>query len=235
MTLTRSASGPRAVLLPGAGSDDEFVRAVFEGPLRSLGVPLITPGPGLPGEHVSALSEAAAAGPVLAGGISLGAHLAAEWTVRNPNRCLGLLLAMPAWTGRSGDHPAAVAARLGAASVREVGLPEALDRACAGVDPWLAAELRRSWNRHGAALPELLDAAAAPPPPTLADLSTITVATGVVACVDDPLHPLPVAMEWHRALPNSALGVTTLSALGADRESLGRATLLAYLRAGGRR
>ncbi|SDM87856.1 alpha/beta fold hydrolase [Allokutzneria albata] len=235
MTLTRSASGPRAVLLPGAGSDDEFVRAVFEGPLRSLGVPLITPGPGLPGEHVSALSEAAEQGPVLAGGISLGAHLAAAWTVKNPNRCIGLLLAMPAWIGRSADQPAAVAARLGAASARELGLSEALDRACAGVDPWLAAELRRSWTRHGAGLADVLDAAAATPAPTLAELSTITVPAGVVACVDDPLHPLQVAMDWHRALPRSALGVSTLSALGADRESLGRAALLAYLRADGRR
>ncbi|WP_086827380.1 serine aminopeptidase domain-containing protein [Allokutzneria sp. NRRL B-24872] len=234
MALTRSAPGPRAVLLPGAGSDDEFVRAVFEQPLRSLGIPLITPGPGMPGDLVSALAEAAEAGPVLAGGISLGAHLAAAWAAENPDRCAGLLLAMPAWTGRSEERPAAVAARFGAASVREVGLPEALDRACAGVDPWLADELRRSWSRHGDALPDALDAAAATPAPTLADLSTITVPTGVAACSDDPLHPLSVAEAWHQALPTSALTAIPLRALGADRESLGRAAVLAHLRASSR-
>ncbi|GAA4025231.1 thioesterase [Allokutzneria multivorans] len=231
MALTRSASGPRAVLLPGAGSDDEFVRAVFECPLRALGITLVAPGPGLPEDLVAALAEAAEAGPVLAGGVSLGAHLAAAWAAENPNRCTGLLLAMPAWTGLSEDQPAAVAARFGAASVREVGLPEALDRACAGVQPWLAAELRRSWSRHGDALPEALDAAAETAAPTLADLSTITVPAGIAACSDDPLHPLPVAEAWHRALPSSALHAIPFSTLGADRESLGRAAVLALLRA----
>ncbi|MFB9903299.1 alpha/beta fold hydrolase [Allokutzneria oryzae] len=234
MTLTPSPSGPRAVLLPGSGSDDEFVRAVFEGPLAALGVTLIAPGPGLPEQHASALAEAAEAGPVLAGGISLGAHLAANWALRNPDRCTGLLLAMPAWNGRPGEAVAAVAARLSAAAVDELGLEEALDRACQGVEPWLAAELRRSWHRHGDNLPEVLRATASSTAPTLEDLAAVTVPTGLVGCVDDPLHPMSVAAQWHAAMPRSALGVSTLSALGADRESLGRAAVLAFLRAGGR-
>ena len=54
---------------------------------------------------------------------------------------------------------------------------------------------------------------------------------GVAALVDDPVHPLEVAQEWHAALPRSALVTTTLAAFGADPGALGRAAALAWLRA----
>ncbi|MEV6871794.1 hypothetical protein AB0M82_02040, partial [Amycolatopsis sp. NPDC051128] len=74
------------MLLPGTGSDEVFVRAVFAGPLRALGVPLIAPPPP-PGaaladgylEMLDALADEH--GELLVGGISFGAHLAAEWAV----------------------------------------------------------------------------------------------------------------------------------------------------------
>ncbi|OXM49110.1 alpha/beta hydrolase, partial [Amycolatopsis alba DSM 44262] len=48
---------------------------------------------------------------------------------------------------------------------------------------------------------------------------------------DDPIHPAEVARAWAAALPRAEVGESTLTALGADRESLGRATVLAWLRA----
>ncbi|MET0236121.1 MAG: alpha/beta hydrolase [Kibdelosporangium sp.] len=207
---------------------------MFEGPLHRLGLRLVTPAP-QPGNrlaeaHLRALDEAAGQ-PIVVGGISLGAHLAVEWALANPDRCAGLLLALPAWNGAPGDAPAAVSARYSAQAIRENGL----DATLAAVDgePWLAAELERAWRRAGDGLADSLDVAATRPAPALAELADIQVPAGIAACSDDPVHPLAVAERWAGTISGARLCTTTLRALGADRESLGRAAVLAWLRAGG--
>ena len=223
------------MLLPGTGSDEVFVRAVFAGPLRALGVPLLAPPPP-PGAELAegylAVLDALADehGELLVGGISFGAHLAAEWAVRNPGRCGGLLAALPAWNGTPGLAPASLAATLTADLVARSGVAAALAQT-EGSPEWLRAELDRAWRRHGDGLAAGLRVAAARPSPSLAELAALRVPAGVGTCTDDPIHPTKVASEWAAALPRAALGETTLSALGADRESLGRATVLAFLRA----
>jgi pimeloyl-ACP methyl ester carboxylesterase len=233
--VTSAIRVPAAVLLPGTGSDEVFVRAVFAGPLRALGVPLIAPPPP-PG---AALAEGYLAtldaladehGELLVGGISFGAHLAAEWAVRNRGRCGGLLAALPAWNGGPGPAPASLAATLSADLVAGSGVGAALAQT-AGSPDWLRAELDRAWRRHGDGLAAGLRVAAGRPAPTLGELAALPVPAGIGTCTDDPIHPTKVASEWARALPRAALGETTLAALGADRESLGRATVLAFLRA----
>ncbi|GAA2967585.1 alpha/beta fold hydrolase [Actinokineospora diospyrosa] len=224
---------PTAVLLPGTGSDEVFVRSVFAGPLAAVGVELRTPRP-RPGKelvraHLATLE--ATDGPVLVGGISLGAHLAARWAASNPDRCAGLLLALPAWTGVSPDAPAALAARYSAADVRARGTGAALATAVTGVAPWLAAELTRAWTGYGAGLADSLEVAAAEPGPAVAELAGLAVPAGVAGCTDDPVHPIETARAWVAALPNGRLGTTSLAAVGADPEALGRATVLAWLRA----
>ncbi|HWE90283.1 MAG TPA: alpha/beta hydrolase [Pseudonocardiaceae bacterium] len=224
-----------AVLLPGAGSDEVFVTAVFAGPLAEVGLRLTTPVP-VPGrrladQYLSAMDEAATTGPVLVGGISFGAQLAAEWAVRNPDRCAGLLLALPAWHGAPDSAPAARAALASAAAVDANGLDRTLADTAADAPPWLAAELDRAWRRYGTGLADSLRAAAGRSAPTLAELRRITVPVGIAACADDPVHPMAIAREWARALPVAELGVSTLAALGADRESLGRAAADAWRRA----
>jgi pimeloyl-ACP methyl ester carboxylesterase len=222
-----------AVLLPGTASDEVFVRSVFESPLRAVGMRLVTPvpqpGPQLVDGYIAALN--AEPGPIVAGGISLGAHVAAEWALANPGRCAGLLLALPAWNGPADDAPAAVSARYSALAVRTHGLDATL--AAVDTEPWLADELNRAWRRAGDGLAESLDIAATRPAPSLADLTRIDVPTGIAACSDDPVHPSAVAQRWAEAIPGAQLCTTTLRALGADRASLGRATVLAWLRAGG--
>ncbi|WP_326960342.1 alpha/beta fold hydrolase [Amycolatopsis sp. NBC_01286] len=223
------------MLLPGTGSDEVFVRAVFAGPLRALGVPLLTPAPP-PGATLAdgylAILDALADehGELLVGGISFGAHLAAEWAVRNPGRCGGLLAALPAWNGAPGLAPASLAASLSADLVARSGVDGALAQT-AGSPDWLRAELDRAWRRHGDGLAASLRVAAARPAPSLAELAALKVPAGVGTCTDDPIHPTKVASEWAATLPRASLGETTLAALGADRESLGRATVLAFLRA----
>ncbi|WP_027947040.1 alpha/beta fold hydrolase [Amycolatopsis taiwanensis] len=233
--MTSAIARPSAVLLPGTGSDEIFVRSVFAGPLAVAGVGAITPPPP-PGElvgveYLKLLDMLADAGPLIVGGISFGAHLAVEWAVRNRHRCAGLLLALPAWHGEPGRAPASLAAMASADLVAAQGLEEALRRSTAGVAPWLAAELARAWRRHGHGLAASLRAAAARPAPPLSALRTLDVPAGIAACTDDPVHPLACARAWARALPRAALVETTLAALGEDRESLGRAAVLAWQRA----
>jgi pimeloyl-ACP methyl ester carboxylesterase len=166
-------------------------------------------------------------GPVLAGGISFGAHLAAEWACAHPSRCAGLLLAMPAWHGAPGDDcPAAVAARYSAAAVRRDGLSATL--AALDVSPWLAAELSRAWRRHGPGLVDSLLAAADRPAPTPAQLATLDIPVGIVAVREDPLHPSSVAAQWAAAIPGAELCSISFADFSADRPALGRAAVTAW-------
>ena len=221
------------MLLPGSGSDDVFVSEAFAVPLAGAGIGLHAPRP-RPGSQVAEhlvrdLDEAAArfGGRVLAGGVSLGAHLATSWAVRHPERCAGLLVALPAWTGAPGGPPAAVAALAAADLVAASGLDAALAQVRDGSPGWLADELDRAWRRYGPDLPVSLRAAAATPGPEPADLSRLVLPVGIVALTDDPLHPLEAAHEWAAALPRAALVTTSLAELGRDRQALGRAAVRA--------
>jgi hypothetical protein len=49
----------------------------------------------------------------------------------------------------------------------------------------------------------------------------------VAAAVDDPIHPLRVAVDWVDAAPRAALRTVTLDQMGADTAALGAACLAA--------
>lgn len=225
-----------AVLLPGTGSDEVFVRSAFGPPLAAAGMDLIAPpprpGPDLAECHLAALDAAAERhGTIVVGGISFGAHLAAEWANANTGRCAGLLVALPGWHGEPGDAPGSVAARNGAAAVAAGGIDATLAAATDGVPEWLARELDRAWRRAGDGLAASLRVAAARPAPTLRRLGGIGVPAGVAGCVDDAVHPLAVATEWAGALPYAAVETITFAELGAEPAALGRAALAALGRA----
>lgn len=91
-----------AVVLPGTGSDAHFVERAFAGPLAAAGVRTVAVDPDparVVGSYLDALDRAAAEGPVLAGGVSLGAAVALRWAAENSGRTVGVLAALPAWTG----------------------------------------------------------------------------------------------------------------------------------------
>ncbi len=240
--MRRSGGTPlRAVVLPGSGSDERFVRSVFDRPLHALGVDLHAvvpePGRGVVRGYRAALDAALhAPGPLLVAGISLGAQVATAWTAAlpGPRRPVGLLLALPAWTGEPGDAPAARAARVTAAQVRADGVAAAIESARAGSPRWLGDELARAWARYGDTLADTLDTAAAESGPTEAGLRSVSVPAGIAALLDDPVHPLTEAQHWCRQLPRAALCTVAWEAFGADPATLGRAAVLAWLRAGGR-
>jgi pimeloyl-ACP methyl ester carboxylesterase len=210
---------------------------VFARPLAALGVDLVAPPPPPGGElargYLTLLDTVAneRGVPILVGGISFGAHIAAEWAVRNPGRCAGLLAALPAWNGPPGQAPASLTAKLSADLVARDGVEPALAASIEGVPGWLADELSRAWRRHGEGLAESLRVAAGHPAPTLEALAALDVPGGIATCVDDPIHPAELAHAWASALTRASVCETSLTAMGADRESLGRATVLAWLRA----
>ncbi|WP_046315511.1 hypothetical protein [Mycobacterium sp. UM_Kg1] len=227
--------GVTAVLLPGTGSDDDYVRRAFCQPLQQVGAALVThrPQPGCLVEgYLEALDAAAArSGPILAGGVSIGAAVAAAWALSHPDRAVGVLAALPAWTGAPDDAPAAQAARYSAQQLRDEGLAAVVAQMRASSPGWLGDELARSWTAQWPQLPDALEEAAAYVAPTSAELAALTVPMGLTAAVDDAVHPLQTASDWAAIVPRAALRTVTLDQIGADPAALGSACVTALIAA----
>ncbi|MDT5011502.1 MAG: hypothetical protein QOH57_3119 [Mycobacterium sp.] len=227
--------GVRAVLLPGTGSDDDFVNRAFSPALTDAGadVTAVKPQPAqLIGSYLAALDDAASEGPILVGGVSIGAAVAATWALGNPGRAIAVLAALPAWTGPAQAAPAAVAARQTALMLRRVGLVAATAQLRATSPTWLADELARSWAGQWPGLPAAMDEAADFVAPTEAELARLWVPLAIAAAQDDPVHPLDVALRWAAAAPLTAVHTVTLAQMGADPACLGAACVAALREVG---
>ena len=220
---------PRAVLLPGSGSDADFVERAFGAALSARGIELIAvvPDPrAVVAGYLAALDDAAAApGVLLVGGVSLGAAVAARWAMRQHDRLSGMLIGLPAWLGFSAGAPASLSAAHTATALRRQGLPAVLRDVHSSSPAWLAEELSRAWRRQWPDLPRALDEAAEQPGPTEAELTQLAVPTGVVGAVDDAVHPINIARTWVRASPSAHLATIRLAELGADPAVLGERCL----------
>ena len=224
--------GVTTVLLPGTGSDDNYVYRAFSGSLARLGAVLVTPAPQphrLIDGYLAALDSAAAAagGRIAVGGVSIGAAVAASWALAHPAHTAAVLAALPPWNGDSSSAPAAHAARYTAAQLRRDGLETTTAQMRASSPPWLADELARSWRAQWPALPDAMEEAAGYTAPTSAELAGLVPPLAVVAAVDDPIHPLQVGADWVAAAPRAALRTVTLDAMGAQTDVLGAACLAA--------
>lgn len=227
--------GTTAVLLPGTGSDDDYVARVFSPTLHALGASVVTPVPE-PGRLIQgyreALDVAARAGTIVVGGISIGAAVAAEWALRHPGSALGVLAALPAWSGPPAGAPAAHAATHTAGVLRTDGLAATIASMRASSPRWLADELTRSWTGLGPGLADAMAQAAAYTAPTTDELAGLAVPLGLAAATDDAVHPLAVARAWAAAAPRAAVRTVTLAEMGADPRVLGAACVDALLLAG---
>ncbi|RRR47711.1 alpha/beta hydrolase [Mycolicibacter terrae] len=222
--------GVTAVLLPGTGSDDDYVRRAFGAPLQQVGAELVAhrPRPAhLIEGYLAALDAAARSGPVIVGGVSIGAAVGTAWALQHPGQVIAVLAALPAWTGAPDTAPAAHAARYSAEQLRREGLPAVVAQMRATSPAWLADELTRSWTAQWPQLPDALEQAAAYVAPSCAELAALAAPLGVTAAVDDPVHPLQTAAEWVAAAPRAALCTVTLEQIGADPAALGTACLTA--------
>ncbi len=230
MGVTVSVDGLVTVLLPGTGSDDDFLRRAFAGPLQQAGATLVAVAPEprrLVDGYLDALDrvwrERGRDGRIAVGGVSLGAVLAARWALAYPERTVALLAVLPPWSGEPGDAPAAVSARHTAAVLRRDGLEATTSAMRASSPPWLAAELARSWARQWPALPEAMEEAASCAAPGRAELSRLAVPLAVVAAADDLVHPAAVAGDWAAWAPRAALRTVTLAEFGPRPTLLGTA------------
>ncbi len=228
--VTVDLRGVTTVVLPGTGSDDVYVNRAFSGPLAEAGALLAAPPP-QPGRlihgYVSALDDAAREGPIAVGGVSIGAAVAAAWALAHPDHTIAVLAALPAWAGAPGAAPAALAARYSASQLRADGLAAATTQMRASSPPWLADELTRSWRAQWPQLPDAMEEAAAYVAPSCADLTRLAAPLAVAAAVDDPIHPVQVAVDWVAAAPRAALRTLTLDQFGTESAALGAACLAA--------
>jgi pimeloyl-ACP methyl ester carboxylesterase len=226
--------GVTTVLLPGTGSDDNYVYRAFSAALHDAGAVVVTPSPQphrLVDGYRDALDDAARTAPIAVGGVSIGAAAAANWALANPVNAVAVLAALPAWTGSPDSAPAALAAHHTASVLRRDGLASATDAMRASSPQWLADELTRSWAGQWPSLPDAMDEAAVYVAPTRGALTRLTVPMGVAAATDDPVHPIEVGIEWAAAAPRAALRTVTLDEMGADPAVLGAACLMALLEA----
>jgi pimeloyl-ACP methyl ester carboxylesterase len=222
--------GVTTVLLPGTGSDDDYVDRAFSGPLQAVGAVVVAPPPQpdrLIDGYLSALDDAARTGPIGVGGVSIGAAVAAAWALAHPDRVVAVLAALPPWSGEPGSAPAALAALQSASQLRRDGLVATTSLMRASSPPWLADELARSWRNQWPQLPDAMEEAASYVAPSRAELTRLTAPLGVAAAVDDPIHPLQVGVDWVSAAPHAALRTVTLDEIGSDTAALGAACLAA--------
>ena len=227
-------AGITVVLLPGTGSDDDYVYRAFSAALHGVGATVTTPTPE-PERLVEGfrreMDDAARDGPIAVGGVSIGAAVAASWALAHPSRAVAVLAALPAWTGPPGNAPAALAAQHTAHQLHSDGLASTIAAMRASSPAWLADELTRSWVSQWPALPDAMLQAAGYVAPTCEELATLAVPMGVAAATDDQVHPVEVALEWVAAAPRAALRTVTLDAMGADPAVLGAACVAALLEA----
>ncbi len=229
MIVTASASSApapaRAVLLPGTGSDADFVGRAFGPALSAAGIELVAVEPDprrVVAGYLTALEEASRVpGTLLVGGISLGAAVATRWALRHQQRLSGLLVALPAWLGEPADAPASLSARHSAHRLRGSGLVAVLEEVRRSSPGWLADELSRAWQRQWPELPQALDDAARQRGPTERELGRLRLPTGVVAAVDDAVHPLGVAERWVQVCSAARLATVQLHEYGAQPAVLG--------------
>ncbi|OBK39972.1 hypothetical protein A5658_22850 [Mycobacterium sp. 1245111.1] len=232
--MTIELRGVTAVVLPGTGSDDDYIARAFGAPLRGAGVRLLAPCPQpsrLIDGYVDALNDAARDGPILVGGVSIGAAVAVAWALQHPDRTVAALAALPAWTGAPDGATAAVAAQHSARQLRDDGLEATTAQMRASSPAWLADELARSWLGQWPHLPDAMEAAAGYVAPRTEDLQRLSTPLGVAAAQDDPIHPIDVGRQWAAAAPRAALRTVTLDQIGADPAELGAACLAALAEA----
>lgn len=222
--------GVTTVLLPGTGSDDDYVYRAFSEALHEVGAVLVTPSPQprrLIAGYRDALDDAARSGPIAVGGVSIGAVVATEWALAHPGRAVAVLAALPPWTGSPEHAPAALLARQSAHLLRQDGLAAAVAQMRKSSPPWLADELTRSWIGQWPMLPDAMDEAAGHAAPDCTELERLTAPLAVVVATDDPVHPAEVGFEWVSAAPRAAMRTVTLEEMGARTGVVGAACVAA--------
>ena len=219
--------GVTVVLLPGTGSDDDYVYRAFSAALHDVGATVVTPAPrARPARRratVDALDDAARHGPDRGRrGVDRrrGRRRRGRWrTRRMPSPCWRRFPRGPA-------HPTARRPRWPPGTRRTccgaTGWPRRSPQMRASSPAWLADELTRSWVGQWPALPDAMDEAAGYVAPTCEELETwpcrwASPRPPTIRCI-----PSRWPSSGSAAAPRAALRTVTLDAMGADPGGSGR-------------
>jgi pimeloyl-ACP methyl ester carboxylesterase len=213
---------PVLLLAHGAGSTAEFLRRAFPSAVVGARVRVLQDRTGDARRIAAALVAAACTepGPVVVGGVSVGAHGAALAAAELGDRAAGLLAVMPAGLGPA---PLPVL-RLAAEEVARVGAAAVLHRLRtypATREDWVTTELLAAWPGRPTLAAEL--AAAAEGAPDADDLAQLPLPALVLGLREDPVHPAAVAQAWAQALPGSRYVELARHAPSRRRDVLGAA------------
>ena len=219
-------------LLPGTGSDDDYLRRALTGPLERAGARVVNVSPEptrLVPAYLDSLDEALQSNPdgIAVGGVSIGAAVATRWALAHQDRTVAVLAVLPPWTGSPADAPASLSARHTADTLRRNGLDATTAAMRSSSPAWLADELARSWRLQWPALPDAMDDAAAYVGPSAAELRRLTVPLAVVGASDDAIHPAAVAADWASWAPRAALRTVRITEFGPRPQVLGEACIAA--------
>jgi pimeloyl-ACP methyl ester carboxylesterase len=149
---------------------------------------------------------------VVMGGISMGAALALNFTLRFPERVIGLMLSRPAWLDKphaAEDNPFLTIAQLirqhGAKRGAELLKETSIYRECLSKSPDAAASLLRQFE-HPRAEETVAKLERIPnhiPAHTRKDWAAIAVPTLVLANRQDPIHPYEYGETLARIIPGA--------------------------------
>jgi pimeloyl-ACP methyl ester carboxylesterase len=215
------------VALPGTGSDADYAERAFAGNGHDV-IAVEPSADGLVRGYERALDQAAGGHRILAAGVSIGACVAVQWALHHPERCAGVLAALPPWLGAPDSAPAAHSAAWTVELLRAQGLEATIEQMGAGSPPWLAAELSRSWRSTAPHLVAMLREATTYHAPTAEMIAQLAVPLSIVAVSDDPVHPVEVARTWRAAAPTATSTEISMTEWGADPSVLGRTTIAGW-------
>ncbi len=170
------------------------------------------------------------------GGGSMGAAITLSFSLRNPERVLGLMQVMPAF-GSSPNQLISNGFRALASVIRNRGAEEAVRMlfnnlealaAHERANPGMMSDLIEQWSAHEqesfATAMETLPSQS--PFGSIDDLRQLKAPVLVVAVHDDPIHPLEVALAYCRRFPDRRL-VCLKPLLRSEQAAAAIATLAA--------
>jgi pimeloyl-ACP methyl ester carboxylesterase len=175
-------------------------------------------------------------GPVVLGGISMGAAIALRLAVTRPDLVRGLVLARPAWVDQAAPDNMAPNAEVGRllrdyppeeAAARFADSPTALRLAQEA--PENLASLRSFFSRQPISVTQalLLAISADGPGVSRDEISAINMPTLVIGHQLDAVHPLSMTKEFAVLIPGATLVEITPKAENLDRYRSGFAAALA--------
>ena len=149
-------------------------------------------------------------------GISMGAGIAVNVALRQPDRVSALVLVRPAWLDRPNPANLKIIGDIGR-WLESASATEASDRLKSDpfyselvkTNPAAAMSILGTMTRENAVshAPVLSQMVASAPFASLSELARFTGPALVIATPDDPLHPVEIAAAWAEAVPGAHLSV----------------------------